>query len=118
MSNKNTQSSIFSFFPQLNQPSDTKKDDTPKKTVEKRTHKDLVKNNPEEYKKLEKELAPLNKTFPPKSKNGKESEKLEKNMEQNINSLIEDNSKVKKPKKKLVKKKVITDSDRDSDFRK
>ena len=50
-------------------------------------------------------------------KKDKESEILEKKMEQNINSMMNGISETKKPKKKLIKnKKIITDSDKDSDF--
>jgi hypothetical protein len=77
MSTKNgpSQSSIFSFFQPLDKQNDSKENAPPQKSVEKRSHKEIV-NNSEDYKKLEKDLAPLNKTFPPKSKNDKESEKL------------------------------------------
>ena len=119
MSTKNisSQSSIFSFFQPLNSQIESKENENPKKSIEKRPHKDIVTKK-EESKKIEEELAPIKKTIPPKSKNEKESEKLVKNMENNLNSLIKDISNTKKPKKKLVKnkKKIITDSEEDSDF--
>ena len=116
MSTKNaSQSSIFSFFHPVNQQNESKENDSPKKSIEKRSHKDIV-NDSEEDKKLENDLAPINKTFPPKSKNGKESEKLLKNKDQNKSNKNNGVSDTKKSKKKLVKRKIITDSDRDSDF--
>ena len=83
MSTKNgpSQSSIFSFFQPVNKENDSKENDPPQKSAEKRSHKEIV-NNSEEYQKLEKDLAPINKTFPPKSKNDKESEKLIKNKDE------------------------------------
>ena len=118
MSTKNasSQSSIFSFFQPVNQPNDSQKNISPQKSIEKRPHKDIV-NKTEENQKLERELAPISKTAPPKMKKDKESEILEKKMEQNINSMMNGISETKKPKKKLIKnKKIITDSDKDSDF--
>ena len=117
MSTKNgpSQSSIFSFFQPLDKQNDSKENAPPQKSVEKRSHKEIV-NNSEDYKKLEKDLAPINKTFPPKSKNDKESEKKLKNKEQNKSNKNNGVSDTKKSKKKLVKRKIITDSDRDSDF--
>ena len=117
MSTKNgpSQSSIFSFFQPLDKQNDSKENAPPQKSVEKRSHKEIV-NNSEDYKKLEKDLAPINKTFPPKSKNDKESEKLIKNKEENKKNKNNGVSDSKKPKKKLVKRKIITDSDKDSDF--
>ena len=116
MSTKNaSQSSIFSFFHPLSQQNESKENEPPKKSIEKRTHKDIV-NDSEEDKKLENDLAPVNKTFPPKSKNDKESEKKLKNKEQNKSNKNNGVSDTKKSKKKLVKRKIITDSDRDSDF--
>ena len=119
MSTKNvsSQSSIFSFFQPVNQQNSSKENISPPKSIEKRSHKEIVTNT-EEKKKLENDLSPISKTIPPKSKNEKKSEILEKNMEKTIDSMIKDNSETKKPKKKLVKnkKKIITDSDQDSDF--
>ena len=117
MSTKNgpSQSSIFSFFQPLDKQNDSKENAPPQKSVEKRSHKEIV-NNSEDYKKLEKDLAPINKTFPPKSKNDKESEKLIKNKDENKKNKNNGVSDLKKPKKKLVKRKIITDSDKDSDF--
>ena len=112
-----SQSSIFSFFHPVDQPSNSKENNTQEKSVEKRTNKD-IKDTTEEAKKLESDLAPINKTFPPKSKNEKETENLVKNMEQNLSSLMTDKPEQKKSKKKLVKnnKKIISDSENDSDF--
>ena len=116
MSTKNaSQSSIFSFFHPVSQQNESKENEPPKKSIEKRSHKDIV-NDSEEDKKLENDLAPVNKTFPPKSKNDKESEKKLKNKEQNKSNKNNGVSDTKKSKKKLVKRKIITDSDRDSDF--
>ena len=112
MSTKNvsSQSSIFSFFQPVNQQNGSKENISPPKSIEKRSHKEIVTNT-EEKKKLENDLSPISKTIPPKSKNEKKSEILEKNMEKTIDSMIKDNSETKKPKKKLVKnkKKIITD---------
>ena len=110
-----SQSSIFSFFHPVSQQNESKENEPPKKSIEKRSHKDIV-NDSEEDKKLENDLAPVNKTFPPKSKNDKESEKKLKNKEQNKSNKNNGVSDTKKSKKKLVKRKIITDSDRDSDF--
>ena len=79
MSTKNisSQSSIFSFFQPLNSQIESKENENPKKSIEKRPHKDIVTKT-EESKKIEEELAPIKKTIPPKSKNEKESEKLVK----------------------------------------
>ena len=56
----------------------------------------------------------INSNYPVYIKPKKEKEKYEKT----IDSMIKDNSETKKPKKKMVKnkKKIITDSDQDSDF--
>ena len=117
MSTKNvsSQSSIFSFFQPLNQTNESKENNPPQKTVEKRIHKEIVDNS-EEAKKIESELSPINKTFPPKSKNEKVLKKSEKNNEKNTKSEKNGVSDSKKSKKKLIKKKIITDSDKDSDF--
>ena len=117
MSTKNvsSQSSIFSFFQPLNQTNESKENNPPQKTVEKRIHKEIVDNS-EEAKKIESELSPINKTFPPKSKNEKVLKKSEKNNEKNTKSVKNGVSDSKKSKKKLIKKKIITDSDKDSDF--
>ena len=115
-----SQSSIFNFFRPASQSDSSKEKEVVQKTLDKRSHKDIV-DNKEESKKIEKGMAPINKTFPPKSKNDKESENLVKVMENNIDLLLNDIEDVKKPKKKLIKgkkkNKIITDSDdNDSDF--
>ena len=53
MSTKNvsSQSSIFSFFQPLNQTNESKENNPPQKTVEKRIHKEIVDNS-EEAKKI------------------------------------------------------------------
>ena len=96
--NVSSQSSIFSFFQPINQPNGSKGNISPPKSIEKRAHKDIV-TNAEENKKLENDLSPISKTFPPKSKNEKESEILEKKMEKTIDSMMKDNSESKKAKK-------------------
>ena len=69
MSTKNvsSQSSIFSFFQPLNSQKESKEGNIPQKSIEKRPHKELV-NQTEEHKKLEDELAPNKKSFPPNQK--------------------------------------------------
>ena len=94
-----SQSSIFSFFHPVDQPSNSKENNIQEKSVEKRTHKDIT-DTTEEAKKLESDLAPINKTFPPKSKNEKETENLVKNMEQNLSSLMTDKPEQKKSNQK------------------
>jgi hypothetical protein len=116
-----SQSSIFSFFRPVSQSDSSKEKDAVQKTYEKRSHKEIV-DNEEESKKKEKEMAPNNKTFPPKAKNGKNAETIVKDMENNIDCLLNDIQDAKKSKKKLMKgkknSKIITDSDEnDSDFK-
>ena len=113
-----SQSSIFSFFRPVNQTSSSKENNILQKTYEKRTHKEM-EDNLEDSKKIEEELAPLKKTFPPKSKNEKESETIVEDMEKNIDLLLNDIQDIKKSKKLIKNKKIITDSDEnDSDFQK
>ena len=114
-----SQSSIFSFFHPMNQSKKSQQENSiSEKSAQKRTHKEIEEKS-EESKKLKRDMAPINKSFPPKSRKQEETENLVKNMEQNLNSLMNDMSESKKPKKKLVKnkKKIITDSsENDSDF--
>ena len=105
-----SQSSIFSFFHPVSQSTSSNDNNILQKTNDKRTHKEIVEDK-EEMKKIEKDLAPIKKTFPPKPKNEKKSEILTKDMENNKDSLKNNNKESKKPKKKLLKKKIITDSD-------
>ena len=116
-----SQSSIFSFFRPISQSSSSKNKNDNQKTYEKRIYKE-IDDNSEKSKKLERDLAPLKKTFPPKLKNEKDSGKLVKDMENNIDTLLNDIQDIKSPKKKLIKNKnkgkIITDSDEnDSDFK-
>ena len=107
-----SQTSIFSFFSPINQTKMSNENKSNQKLLEKRSHKEIMDDS-EEAKKLEKELAPNKKSRPPKSKREKEEIKLVKNMENNIDTLLNDIHDVKNSKKKLnkSKNKIITDSD-------
>ena len=68
MSNKNvsSQSSIFNFFHPIISMNESKEIDISQKSSKKRVQKDVINNN-DEYKKLENELAPVKKIYPPKT---------------------------------------------------
>ena len=114
-----SQSSLFSFFCPIDKSNAFKDNNILQKSYEKRTHKEIAENS-EKFNNIEKNITPLKKSFPPKSKNEEVSDIIVKDIENNINSLLSDFQDKKKPKKKLIKnkKKIITDSDEnDSDFK-
>ena len=114
-----SQSSIFNFFHPVTQSTSSNEKEKIKTINEKRTHKEISDNSEK------KEINPNKKSFPPKSKMDKESEKVMKKMEKNIDTLLNEDQNVKKSKKKLIKsknkKKVILDSEsekeNDSDYK-
>ena len=113
------QASICNFFHPVSQADSAKEKSTPPKTFEKRIHKDIEDANGDSIK-IDKKLAPNAKSVPPKKNLESQSEKLVKDMENNIDSLLNNNSGTKKTKKKkLVKNKnIITDSEEnDSEFK-
>ena len=114
-----SQSSIFNFFHPVTQSTSSNEKEKIKTINEKRTHKEISDNSEK------KEINPNKKSFPPKSKMDKESEKVMKKMEKNMDTLLNEDQNVKKSKKKLIKsknkKKVILDSEsekeNDSDYK-
>ena len=88
MSNKNvsSQSSIFNFFHPIISMNESKETDISQKSSKKRVYKDVINNN-DEYKRLENELAPVKKIYPPKTKNEKiKITDSNKNLEHLINN--------------------------------
>ena len=95
-----SQSSLFSFFCPIDKSNAFKDNNILQKSYEKRTHKEIAENS-EKFNNIEKNITPLKKSFPPKSKNEEGSDIIVKDIENNINSLLSDFQDKKKPKKKI-----------------
>ena len=100
------QASICNFFHPVSQADSAKEKSTPPKTFEKRIHKDIEDANGDSIK-IDKKLAPNAKSVPPKKNLESQSAKLVKDMENNIDSLLNNNSGTKKTKKKKIKNEIF-----------
>jgi hypothetical protein len=79
-----SQSSIFNFFHPVTQSTSSNEKEKVKKINEKRAHKEISDNSEK------KEKNPNKKSFPPNLKMDKESEKVIKKMEKNMDSLLKE----------------------------